>query len=189
MNWKFILVVIIICTVIIVSIYRWQAKRELQEEAQQAVKLPSKNIPEEVKFLIGVSEKVFARSEKVGFDGLTDPERVFYCVWILEGQVNNGGFDQFFFNSSGNYSTETVDALEKIGAAKTAGIVRRANSVFKNGQPSKNWTARQEELLAMPESVTQILTQLDKEFYKYEEDLSKLLYEFVTKHRAEFPDV
>ena len=189
MNWKFLLVGIIICTVIILSIYRNRSKRQLQEEAQQAVKLALQNIPEEVKFLMGISEKVFDRLEKVGFDGLTDSEKVFYCVWVLEGQVNNGGFDQYFFNTRGEYSVEAVDAFEKIGAGKTAEIIGRANSIFENGRATKDRTARKEDLDALPESAQEALRGLDDEFYKCDEDFDKLLYEFVVKHEAGFLDV
>ena len=189
MKWKSLLLGIIICTVIIISIYRRERKRELREQAQETFDLFLKNRPEEFKYLMEISDKVFTRLEKVGFDGLTDAEKVFFCVWVLTGQVDNGGFDQFFFNSSGNYSTEAVDAFEKIGASKTAGIVYRANSVFKNGRPSKNWTARQDELDALPESAEERLRRLDDEFYKCDEDIDKLLYEFVVKQRSEFLDV
>jgi hypothetical protein len=33
---------------------------------------------------------------------LSPQEKVFYITQILEMEVNNGGFDQFFFNSSGD---------------------------------------------------------------------------------------
>lgn len=187
MSWKFVLYVIVMCIVLGLIIWRLEARHKSQAEARESVDLGLRKRPEE-KFLMSLSDKVYARFGKVEFARLTEAEKVFFCVWELEGEINNGGFDQFFFNSGGNYAVEAVDAFEKIGASKTAGIVRRANSVFKNGRPPKDWTARQDELLALPESATETLRRLDNEFYKYDEDLSILLYEFVIKHRGEFPD-
>jgi hypothetical protein len=36
----------------------------------------------------------------------------------LEAEINNGGFDQYFFNSTGDRTAETIRALELIGAKK-----------------------------------------------------------------------
>ena len=48
----------------------------------------------------------------------------------LEGEVNNGGFHQFFYNSAGDRTTETIQALEIVGAFAMADIVRRAAQMF-----------------------------------------------------------
>ena len=60
--------------------------------------------------------------------------------------------------------------------------------MFKNGKPPKDWNARQEELTRLPKSAQETLRHLDNEFYKYDEDITKLLYEFVVKHHSEFLD-
>lgn len=46
--------------------------------------------------LILVSEAVWAREAAYGFRALSTAERVFLCVWNLEAEVNNGGFEQFY---------------------------------------------------------------------------------------------
>ncbi len=129
--------------------------------------------------LIKISEAVFARYSKVGFSHLSKPEQVFVCVWSLEAEVNNGGFDQFYFNSSGDHAVETVDALESIGASHTAEIVRRANAVFGASGPSSVRAIRQEQLDALPESVRGSFDTLDQEFYAYKDDLEALLRAYV----------
>lgn len=189
MDRKSVLAGVIIFAIIAVAIWQVKRNRTLQEQARESVDLALRNIPEHVKFLIGVDKKVFARLEKVGFDGLTDAEKVFFCIWTLEGDVNNGGFDQYFFNSWSEYSIETVDAFEKIGASKTAAIIRRANSVFGSSGPAKDRQTRQKQLDSLPESAQEKLNGLDHEFYEYNEDIDKLLYEFVVKHDAKFLDV
>ncbi|MBQ9152075.1 MAG: DUF4375 domain-containing protein, partial [Clostridia bacterium] len=43
--------------------------------------------------------------------GLSEAERIFYITQTLEMEVNNGGFSQIFYNSSGNFSNELVSAF------------------------------------------------------------------------------
>ena len=68
-------------------------------------------------------DAVWARYQRVGLEGLSPEERVVHCVWWLEAEVNNGGFDQFFFNSAGGAVPETLEALEWIGANKTKDLL------------------------------------------------------------------
>lgn len=61
---------------------------------------------------------------------LSKPERIFYVTQTLEMEVNNGGFSQFFYNSSGNFSNGLVAAFSAIFAPKTAKICAKAISAF-----------------------------------------------------------
>ncbi len=38
-----------------------------------------------------------------GFNSLSDADKLYYVVTLFRDEVNNGGFHQFFFNSSGSY--------------------------------------------------------------------------------------
>jgi len=61
---------------------------------------------------------------------LSDAEKVFYFNQSLEEEVNNGGFSQFFFNSSSNFCYEILNSLREVGAVKTAGILKKALDAF-----------------------------------------------------------
>ncbi|MBP0902702.1 DUF4375 domain-containing protein [Mariniflexile gromovii] len=52
-------------------------------------------------------------------DRLNPSQKIFLLIDSLESEINNGGFNQFYFNSSGNFSHETVEALLQIGATKS----------------------------------------------------------------------
>ncbi|MGN7706893.1 DMP19 family protein [Chryseobacterium sp. 22543] len=52
--------------------------------------------------------------------------QVTYLVVLLDNQVFNGGFHQYYINSYGLFSTETIRALEAIGAKKRAIILENA---------------------------------------------------------------
>jgi hypothetical protein len=51
---------------------------------------------------------------------LSKEEQVFYLCEGFELEVNNGGFYRFFWNSTGNYATKTIEALKIIKANDTA---------------------------------------------------------------------
>jgi hypothetical protein len=188
MNWKWVLVGILVCAVILwLSNQRRKESLFLDRPKPENLDKTIKNFPEDVRFLISVGNIIFDKLEKVGFAGLTDGEKTFLCVTILRDEVNNGGFDQFYFNDGGEYAVEAVGAFEKIGAANVADIVRRANSAFPNGQPAKDRDARKRELDALTEAQQSTLRQLDLEFYKYGEDVDKLLKQFVESHPNDFP--
>ncbi len=91
----------------------------------------------------------------------------------LEAEINNGGFEQFFFNSAGDYTEETIQALVKIGANHTADIVNKAASKFPDGMPPKDRDNRQ-ELLEEVSPESDAFEELDEEFLAYEDDLASL---------------
>ena len=102
-------------------------------------------------------------------------EMAVQLVGVLEAEVNNGGFDQFFFNSSGDRTAEIIDALDMIGAAKTADIVRRAASKFPDGMPPADCKARQVVLVDTVSPDADAFEELDQEFYGRPDDLEELL--------------
>jgi hypothetical protein len=107
-----------------------------------------------------------------------DTQRVIDLIEAVEGEVNNGGFHQFFYNNAGDDTAEIIKALETIGAAKTADIVKRAASMFPGGMPPKDRFARQDILLEKyPYAVA--FQELDEDFYKYPDDLRALLARYV----------
>jgi hypothetical protein len=92
----------------------------------------------------------------------------------MEAEVNNGGFDQFFYNSAGDNTAETIQALETIGAFTMADILKRAVAKFPGGMPPKDRFARQEILLQISPDA-EAFEELDGEFCGYPDDLADLL--------------
>ena len=133
--------------------------------------------------LIRLSE--CGRFWQVDFDELSLPERVFRAIWELEGQVNNGGFDQYFFNSSGDTAFAVVDALTAIGAGRTARIAVRANGVFPGATPPRDRHQRQALLNALGPQQKALLEDLDAEFFGYPDNLAELLHDYVRRNSAE----
>ncbi len=100
---------------------------------------------------------------------------------LLDAEVNNGGFDQFFFNSSGDKTAEIIDALELVGASRTAAMVKRAAAKFPEGMPPKEWAKRQDVLLEQVSPESNAFQETDKEFYSNSENLSELLNQYIAR--------
>ena len=117
---------------------------------------------------------------------LSEAERIFYITQTLEMEVNNGGFAQFFYNSSGQFSGELVSAFTAIGANATAEICQKAIDAFGCDIPTDR--DEREEMLDEIESdeFDEILEECDSAFYDYEDDLNELNYNFVMENKEHF---
>ena len=60
-------------------------------------------------------------------------ERTVFAVRALDREVNNGGYDQFFRNSSNKFAPEIVQSLTRIGCRRTAQITQRAINALHSG--------------------------------------------------------
>jgi hypothetical protein len=70
-------------------------------------------------------------------------------IWLVRrfgGEVDNGGLDQFLFNSSGDYFAETLEALAAIGAPKCHWALEQACALFPNGRPSVDYKIREDQV-------------------------------------------
>lgn len=143
-------------------------------------------IDDPTSFAIALSDLVFPRWDRDGYEALTPPERVAYCIDALEREVNNGGFQQFFANSSGDTAADTLSALEALGAAATADLLRRAIGVFPDARPPVDREQRIDLLEQLPADAAATWSRLDDEFYRYPDDLPALLRQYVAEHRAGF---
>lgn len=102
-------------------------------------------------------------------------------VWLLDSEVNNGGFDQFYWNSAGEFALEAIEGLETIGAHHKVSILVAANSEFPGGMPSENRAKRQKELDVIVNSGSSKLGSLDLEYCGCKEDIVNLLAKCFSK--------
>ncbi len=63
---------------------------------------------------------------------LSPGQKMLYFWWFLDGQVNNGGFVQFYYNGYGQYVPAIITGLEHIGDNKTADLVRNAENIYQS---------------------------------------------------------
>lgn len=119
-------------------------------------------------------------------DLLNDLQKVALYVGNLEREINNGGFSQVYWNSSGEFAEETVVSLQEIGALETATIVHKANNEFPHGEVARSKEARIAIINGIEENAEKVWAQCDQEFYKYPDDLAGLLAKFISENRQAF---
>jgi hypothetical protein len=120
------------------------------------------------------------------FAKLTEHQKLFYLNQNLEREINNGGFNQYFCNSSGDTAHETILSLKAIGADKTADILQKAIDQFPNKAVPKDRDERTEIVEQIEEVADKVWRDLDQKFYEYEDDLNTLNIEYVKKHKDFF---
>ena len=123
--------------------------------------------------------------EKDDFQNLNNFEKTFIYVDVLEHNVTNGGFIQFFFNSSGQFVHEVFHAYMEIKAEKTIDILTEAIHLFPEVPVPKNLRIRQ-EILMKKDSNIDLWDALDTEFYNCEDDIIQLTLNYVRKNLSQF---
>ncbi len=136
--------------------------------------------------LIDLSESDKTKFGKEDFATQSTPQKVFSAIWAVESEVNNGGFAQYFQNSSAETAGFVVEALNLIGAPRTADICKRAiATAFPSGLPATP-DAVSSDADDFSEEILDELEALDDEFIEYPHNLTELLFDFVSKHPQEF---
>ena len=116
---------------------------------------------------------------------LSPVERVFYLTQTCEEEVNNGGFDQLFYNA-GFDLRELPEAFRAIGAPRTGDICARALAAL-GGEVPEDLEARREVLASREGAeLTETLRACDEAFLRYEEDLEARNAAYVRAHREDF---
>jgi hypothetical protein len=118
------------------------------------------------------------------------PRQAIYMIWLLEAEVNNGGYNQFYFNSSGQFYKYLPEALKLVRANKFAELTQRANATFEREHPKI--TQHQDGTLeGFSKSYDDNpLNKLDDEFFElYKiENLQKIQVDFIRNNKADFID-
>ena len=104
-----------------------------------------------------------------------DPNELPWRIFWLTTEVNNGGMDQYFHNSSGDFALETVADLRLIGAPATADLVEKGCKLFPDGQPAKRTGERRAQMNKFTRDQRVAMEDLSDPFYARQENLNVLL--------------
>lgn len=126
------------------------------------------------------------KEEKKGLDSFTDPERYIYVIEGMMREVNNGGFNQFFFNSSGYLAFDLIPALESINSIEAKEIAHRALKIF--GEPS---SLDRDQRITHLKKITKNFelepwNKCDDDFYNLSEPIEKLMIDYIEENINEF---
>jgi hypothetical protein len=119
-----------------------------------------------------------------GFAGLSAENQMFFAACLLEVEIYNGGFDQYFSNSSADYYIHAVRGLQEIGAMACCRIVLAAKqSFFGAHDVPDTQTSRWDHIRKMAPLREKELRQLDRSFTKEAATLRDLAAQYARKHR------
>lgn len=107
-----------------------------------------------------------------------------FRVWSLLGEVSNGGFDQYFFNSAGNQASRTPADLRAIGDQEALPILEAAMRIFPNGA-SPDRDLRWEQMDALPKPEREKFNELDKKLGDCTPRVVEKLAVYIRAHREE----
>jgi hypothetical protein len=98
--------------------------------------------------------------------GLPLGAQMLYATSWVEAEVDNGGFQQYFWNSTGQFANEALAGFDLLGAKDHAGLMRRAIAIADAERPTREKYQAQDSAEAFSESYEHTrLGDLDEEFY------------------------
>ena len=87
------------------------------------------NGTEEDKFY-AIADIIAEKEAENSFTSLRVEEKNIYMIDTLLEEVNNGGLDQYFFNTNGKFSNDTINVLKMIGQFELAEIINQASILY-----------------------------------------------------------
>tara|TARA_R110002049_G_scaffold142578_1_gene304423 strand:- start:384 stop:851 length:468 start_codon:yes stop_codon:yes gene_type:complete len=125
-------------------------------------------------------------SEVQSFEQLSEPEKTFVYIDIFEGELNNGGLFDFFYNTSGAFAHQVLDAYQAIGAEESATIVSQAIALFPELPVSKDLFIRRQLMSNLKHTVLAEWEKLESQFFNSEEAIVTLLIAYITINKTYF---
>ncbi len=120
-------------------------------------------------------------SRKEAGEKLTDAELVVLAIEAFEREVNNGGFSQFFYNSSVEYAPIIVNSLKSIGCDKLAELAQKSIDIV--AVDVSNTEEVEDRMDPDDEVLEDALGELDDIFYDIEEIPAYALFDFIKSNR------
>lgn len=113
--------------------------------------------------------------------------RMLYATWIVEAEVNNGGFNQYFRNTNAKTAQAAIDGFNLIGAKQHAELMADAMQIRDAERAEMQKYKREGSMESFSESYKSTkLNELDDKFYALTENLSKHRVAYIRAHPEMF---
>lgn len=110
-------------------------------------------------------------------------ERVILSVEAIEREVNNGGFNQFFVNSSNEFTPYIVESFRSIGCPLTAELCQKAIDLL-NVTDLFDFDALEDAACEADDELMEQFNDLDDIYYAgAEEPIAVKLFDFIKRNR------
>lgn len=133
-------------------------------------------------------EIVHAEPRIEAIDSLAPEARVVYVTELLAGEVHNGGFHQYFSNSSGKHALEALRALQTLDAVEASSLFAKAIDAFPDRHVPHDRVLRNELLDAAQQERPGFFDELDTQYYALvsaippREDQIELALSYMRRH-------
>ena len=161
----------------------------------------------ECEFLFAIEMALQQKEERVGDANLSPEERIVLAIESLEREVNNGGYNLFFINSSRQYAAIIVESLTRIGCPEVAALTRKAIEVIHPAawtpesigsavasyaeEEQRRWKMKGKLFDRMPANVEyshdamrEELNECDEMFYQTDENIGLRLIDFIKANKV-----
>lgn len=129
------------------------------------------------------------KESRKGFGSLSPAEKIYFCACLLDGEVHNGGFEQFFTNSSGSYYYESEASLAALDFTECLALLRQAKqALFGQEDVPAEYAPRVQAVLAALQNEDNIrhLDELDNSFVEAFKGAGKRVEEFAVQNNLQF---
>lgn len=117
--------------------------------------------------------------ETDGWGALTVAEKHICAIEQLDAEVNNGGFAQYYFNSSGDHWQNAQNGLAAIGAKGRHQLMSATVETFGDSKPSVDRDTRTSQLSNIVRKKEDPFNEQDSAWYKIEdENLDRLIFKY-----------
>lgn len=134
--------------------------------------------------VLALEDVLWQKRDREGDQNLSDEEFVVLSVEALEREVNNGGYNQFFFNPSNEFAKRIIADLERIGCRATARITAQAIAVLE--LDSLDPDVLRERAADADDRLDEALGDLDNAYYAEAEDIEGKLFAFARQNKESF---
>lgn len=115
--------------------------------------------------------------------------RAIYTTWLVDVEVKNGGFNQFFFNPYGQLAGTALAGYELLGAEEYAAVMRAAIATFESEHETMAPYYSADTLEAFSESYKHTaLDEVDQRYYSLGDRIYDVWATFAHDHADLFSD-
>lgn len=118
------------------------------------------------------------------FQNLSEPELTFVCIDIFESEIKRDGFYGFFYNTSGEYAHEVLEAYHAIHANETVNIVDEALRLFPELPVPKDIILRRKFIDTLEIADLEAWSNLELELVNSKEDIVDLIITYIRRNKS-----
>ena len=124
--------------------------------------------------------------EKEGYKKLNKYQKYYYACHLCNAEINNGGLDQYFFNSYSNHWREALQGFKEMGDTERYKVLKSAIEKFGKNGPSTDRGTRMDQLAEVTNKDEKALDPLTGDYYSCKTPFAVKYAMFVIKNAQHF---